>query len=194
MLTETEALKLGNKDSILGTPKLSVLYRLLRAVREASIPGQAAELGVYGGGSAHMICAMLPHRMVHLFDTFTGIPVSGEHDWHGVGDFNDTSEGRVRKVLENYENVELHVGYFPNTAAGLNERFCFAHCDGDQYQSTLDFLAYFYPRMSPGGIMVFDDFLWENCPGVLIALSEFLEDKPERLTVEQEYQAILVKE
>ena len=40
-----------------------------------------------------------------------------------------------------------------------NDRpWAFVHIDVDQYQSTYDSLAYFYPRMSAGGVIVNDDY------------------------------------
>src|SRR5438046_1821983 len=58
----------------------------------ASIPGEAAELGVYMGGTARLLAAAMPSRRLHLFDTFGGMPeTDAKRDKHRPGDFADTS-------------------------------------------------------------------------------------------------------
>lgn len=186
-----------NGASLLGPPKLRVMHRALAALARYQVPGAAAEVGAYKGGSSLLIAEMLPNTMLYVYDTFTGIPVSGEKDRHKVGDFGDTSADAVWYLLEeHHSHVVMQVGMFPETTNAVDPdvKYCFVHCDGDQYQVTKDFLEYFYPRMSAGGIMIFDDYLWPDCPGVALALHEFLQDKPESITVEQEYQAIVQKQ
>ena len=48
------------------------------------------------------------------------------------------------------------------------------HLDADLYESTKDCLAYFAPRIPPGGVIVLDDYDAPNCPGVRLAAEEFL--------------------
>lgn len=48
------------------------------------IAGDFAEVGVYRGGSAKLICEAKGERPLHLFDTFGGLPPTGEHDWSFV--------------------------------------------------------------------------------------------------------------
>src|SRR5258706_11429993 len=56
-------------------------YQLMELVREtAKVPGDLAEVGVYRGGSASLICSMKGDRRFHLFDTFEGLPNPGEYD------------------------------------------------------------------------------------------------------------------
>ena len=78
----------------------------------------------------------------------------------------------VRALLSG-QNVRLHEGLFPATVAGLEEeRYACAHIDADLYQSTADAIAYFWPRMLPGALLVFDDVDWKDTPGVNRALAE----------------------
>lgn len=166
--------------SLLGHTKLVCLERYAEDVLRRGIVGDVAEVGVYKGGSARLLCLTFPQRPIHLFDTFRGMPFQGDIDFHPVGDFGDTSLCAVQSLLQDCENAQFHVGLFPETAAGLeHHRFAFVHVDGDQYRTTLDALNFFYPRMSSGGILVFDDYEWVRCPGVKAALSEFMADKPE---------------
>ena len=144
------------------------------ASRAAGLDGDVAEVGVYKGGTALMLSEVFPHRRVFAFDTFGGMPdTAGASDVHRAGDFSDTSLEAVRAALARHKNVEFRPGLFPATALGLESgRFCLAHFDGDLYQSCRDFIAFFRPRMSPGGVMVFDDWDWHGCPGVNRAIGE----------------------
>jgi hypothetical protein len=73
----------------------------LVAIAAAAPPGAFAEFGVYKGGVAERLAtvARAQGRALYLFDTFTGIPFSGEHDRHAVGDFADTSFEEVRALI-----------------------------------------------------------------------------------------------
>ena len=70
-------------------------------------------------------------------------------------------------------NVILKRGLFPETTAGLEaRRFAFVYVDFDYYISTRDAIALFAPRINPGGVMVFDDYEWPQCPGVAEAIEQ----------------------
>jgi hypothetical protein len=51
----------------------------------------------------------------------------------------------------------------------------------DIHDSVLACLEFFYPRMTRGGVMLFDDYEWKDCPGVKKALDGFLAGRPERV-------------
>lgn len=144
----------------------------------SSIEGDAAELGVYLGGTARLISEVLKNKTTHLFDTFTGLPPTTELDQMQEGDLS-ANEEIVRKFLK-HQNVEFHVGLFPDTTVGLEDKkFCFVHSDCDLHQSTMDACSFFYPRLSPSGIMVFDDYGFTETKGCTLAVDEFFEDKEE---------------
>jgi O-methyltransferase len=155
------------------------LYNLfLFAQRAMSVPGDFAELGVYKGGSAWLVGQIKDDRPLHLFDTFEGLPdVDSSRDTHHRrADFADTSLTTVRLRLEGVSNVQYHAGFFPQSVAGreaMFQRFAFVHLDVDLYQSTLDGLRFFWPRLSPGGILISHDYQSLTCPGVRAAFEEF---------------------
>jgi O-methyltransferase len=146
--------------------------------------GDIAEVGVYKGGTACILghFADTTGRTLHLFDTFAGMPeTDANKDWHRKGDFNDTSLAQVRRNLASVQRVEFHQGFFPATSGPVkNSTFCFVHVDVDIYQSVKDCCAFFYPRLQPAGVMVFDDYGKFTCPGALKAVDEFFADKPEK--------------
>jgi len=63
----------------------------------------------------------------------------------------------------------------------------------DIYQSIHDCCHHIYPRLSPGAMMVFDDYGFPSCPGARKAVDEFFHDKPERPLVLPTAQAIVIR-
>lgn len=155
------------------------LYALLR--HALAVPGDVWECGVFRGGTAAMLAAILAEhdasgsRRLHLFDSFAGMPATdATRDLHHAGDFQDTSLAAVRRVVGRPDVVEFHAGYIPRTFAGLEQaRLAFVHVDVDIYQSVVDCCAFTFPRLSSGGVMVFDDYGFPTCPGARVAVDEF---------------------
>lgn len=147
--------------------------------------GCMAEIGVYKGGSALMIAATDPSRILYACDSFEGLPETSPEDkveggGHSRGDFSDTSLEAVQKLLEPYKNVEFLKGFFPRSAKhDVMEvmDYSFVHIDVDLYQPTLDSLNFFWDRMVKGGIIVSDDYKMGSTPGVKTAFDEFFKDK-----------------
>lgn len=161
--------------------KCFVLYQFAKQV--ACLPGGAAEVGVYKGGTARLLAKIFERipKNIHLFDTFSGMPLPDQNkDIHKGGDFSDTSLESVKAYLSDCKNIHFYQGIFPATVTPIqNMRFCFVHIDVDIYRSTMDCCKFFYPRMEKGGIMIVDDYGTLDCPGVKMAVNEYLSDKPE---------------
>ncbi len=155
----------------------------------AALPGDMAELGSFKGGSAAIIAAAARHKKIHVFDSL-GLPADDmPAGHHRRGEFSAT-EAELRDNLAGY-NVEFHLGTFPATASG--KTFSFVHLDGDLYQTTADGLAWFGPRMVNGGIIVCDDYGAEPCPGVKLAVDEFLANEPGFDFAERKDQCVLTR-
>ncbi|MDZ4778846.1 MAG: TylF/MycF/NovP-related O-methyltransferase [Planctomycetia bacterium] len=168
-----------------------LVYSLARST--AKLSGSMAEVGVYQGGSAKMICEAKGETPLHLFDTFEGLPESSAADNHvHVPGQYACSLGSVRTYLSGYSNVHFHKGRFPDGTLPLaNARFSFVHFDVDLYQSTLDCLRFFYERMLPGGVMLSHDY--SILAGVRQAFAEFLADKAEELVELPSTQCLVIK-
>ncbi len=172
--------------------RLFALWQYARAL--AHKPGEMAEVGVYKGGTAKLLSRACPEKPLHLFDTFEGMPEVSAVDLHRAGDFADTSIDAVRAFLGNRPGLEVHPGLFPETGAAVaDRRFALVYVDVDIYPSVLACLEFFYPRLTPGGAMLFDDYEARTCPGVRQAIDEFLADKPERAVVTARFQAAILK-
>jgi hypothetical protein len=68
----------SKRDMLLLPSEACQIMSAVDAVRK--VPGEMAELGVASGSSAKMISARAPDRILHLFDTFEGIPKPGAED------------------------------------------------------------------------------------------------------------------
>ena len=162
--------------SLLDRVRMESVYNLLKSVEH--LPGAIAEFGVYKGGLSYMMSWVRMAGALHLFDTFEGMPDMGQAKGeHKKGDFHDTSFIAVDDFLKEKACPSVtrifHKGVFPDTTQNWGHlRFAFVHLDADLYQSTLDGLAYFWPRMTKGGIIVLDDLDLDSCPGVAKALDE----------------------
>lgn len=182
--------------SLLGADRLFMLFQWARYSR--MLPGDAAQVGVYRGGSAKLISRALlgSNKHLYLFDTFEGMPeVDASIDLHKKNDFSDTSLEGVQKLFPKDALVSLHKGVFPGTTGPIEDKqFSFVYIDTDIYTSTRDSLAFFYPRLVPGACMAFDDYQGKHTPGVKKALDEFLADKPEKPIITAMAQCIFVKQ
>ena len=158
--------------------ELQNIYQVSLATEQ--IEGAIVEIGVYKGGSAKLIADHANGRHIYLFDSFEGMHRSTEHDKHKAGDFDDTSVEGVRAYLGNRDDISLHPGWFPESAEGVEiGNVSFVHLDVDLYESTLDGLRYFYPKLTRGGMILSHDYNSLSCPGVAKAFGEFFADKPE---------------
>jgi hypothetical protein len=165
-------------------------------VAQSRRPGAMAEVGVFEGGSARMMCEAKGDVRLHLFDTFEGLPEATAVDatcHRNKAKLYACSLESVHAYLAGYPNVFFHKGLFPGSAAGLaeDETFSFAHIDVDLYESTLECLKFFYPRMIPGGIILSHDY--SILAGVRKAFAEFLADKPEGLIELPSTQCMVIK-
>jgi len=178
--------------TLVGRDRCEILSECLK--KTADVPGDLAEVGVYRGGTLKLLALLAPERTVHGFDTFCGMPeIDPQKDnHHKMGDFSKTSYEQVEAFVKGSPNVLLHKGVFPHTASlVVGMMFSLVHIDADIYPSVLAACKFFYPRMSPGGVIISDDYGSRNCLGAKSAMDEFFQDKPESITKGARCQAIV---
>jgi O-methyltransferase len=156
----------------------------LERLKKDKVSGAFAELGVYKGDSAQLIHFMDKQREFHLFDTFEGFQEkdlaieSGKAATYTKHNFADTSIERVRKRLNDPKFV-FHQGYFPETAEKMEDmQFALVNMDVDLYNPTKAGLEFFYPQLSPGGVIIVHDYN-PDWPGIMKAVDEFAKTIPE---------------
>ena len=158
-----------------------IIIQLL-AKAALTVEGDFAEVGVFKGGSARIICLAKGDRPLHLFDTFEGLPEPGNEDTGLLKSTFTASLIEVKLHLNDYENVHIYKGLFPETATPIKDKkFAFVHLDGDLYNTTKQALYFFYPRMEKGGLILMHDY--QRIKGVTKAIKEFFDKKPEELTM-----------
>ncbi len=125
------------------------------ALDQATIEGAVLELGVRYGISTRWI-AERAGGVVHAFDSFAGLPEA----WHVLPKGAYSTHGVVPDLPG---NVEVHVGLFAETlppfAASLGGPIRFGNVDCDLYTSTKEALDALAPRVAPGTVLVFDEYL-----------------------------------
>ncbi|WP_158310353.1 TylF/MycF/NovP-related O-methyltransferase [Acidomonas methanolica] len=179
-----------DSHSLLSADEAFLLHELANA--QAVLPGVMAEFGVYRGASAALICQVKGETPLHLFDTFEGLPAPADHEEQvfSKGQFPGTLAS-VKQALAEFPEVHYHPGIFPASTEGLDSlRFSFVHLDVDLHDATLAGLAFFYPRMVPGGIILTHDY--SIIEGVSRAFTRFMADKPERVIELSTTQAMVV--
>lgn len=181
--------------SLADEARAQTLYQLAR--HASRIGGAMAEIGVYRGGTAKLLSAIADDagRELHLFDTFAGMPETDlARDLHAAGDFADTSLESVKQFLASHRAPRFHQGEFPKTAAPVEQlRFTFVHVDVDIAPAVEACCEFFYPRLVPGGILLFDDYGFTSCPGAKSAADAFFADKPELVLHLVTSQAMVIK-
>jgi hypothetical protein len=161
-------------------------------LKTARVPGDIAEVGVFWGGTARVICEAKGDRLLHLFDTFEGLPEPDKIDSaFKRGEYACSLES-VQEYLAGFPGVKFYKGLFPATVEPAKDRrFSFVHLDVDLYESTRGALEFFYPRMGPGAIILSHDYV--VFPGVRAAFDEFFHDKPEPVVELTGNQCLVVK-
>ena len=153
-----------------------------------AIPGLRAECGVYRGFSSLLMCraarAVYPAydgSGMHVLDSFERFSAPTKFDMIPVRNDRglvesqppfppnsrpDTSLAEVKRALAEFPGLAIRQGWLPHALRDLPESsWSFLHLDVDLYEPTLGGLEYFYPRLSPGGIIITDDYGTEDYSG-----------------------------
>lgn len=160
------------------------------------VPGDTAECGVYVGASSWFICEHFRSsgRAHHGFDSWEGLPQPDAIDgsfWQ-EGDLRSREED-ARELLRPFD-AHLYRGLIPERFPEVADRtFAFVHIDVDLYQPTRDSLEFFYPRMTPGGVILLDDHGLTTCPGATKAAEEYMAGQRESLVLLTTGQAMIQK-
>lgn len=171
-------------------PRLANAYDLVfEAEKYNEINGAIVECGSWNGGYAAMMNIASEQcdkrRDVWLFDSFEGLPKPGTEDvtYEGKKGKLSAAKGDIRlaeKVLSKVEENRKHIveGWFQetfSTSIPQIDAIAFLHLDCDFYDSTRYCLEQLYPLLSPGALVLVDDYSYYL--GCKKAVDEFLEQK-----------------
>jgi len=161
-------------------PRVLFLEKLGELFEAQAVPGCVAEAGVFQGGFAREINRVFPAKRLYLFDTFAGfdtgdVQFEREHGYsqREAGYYSAANEAQVLRDMPHPGLCVIRKGYFPETAAGLDETFCFVSLDFDLYRPMLAGLEYFVPRMAAGGVILVHDYFSMEYRGVKAAVEAF---------------------
>lgn len=144
--------------------RYATLELLIEQIREESVQGSLAELGVFRGDFSKFLNREFPERKLYLFDTFEGFDkrdvkhdlderYSSEQWFDLVENFGNTNEDDVMAKMRYPSNVIIRKGYFPETIPQEEVDYALVSIDCDLYVPILEGLRYFYPRLKMGGIL-----------------------------------------
>jgi len=166
--------------TMIGLKRLDNLQFCIEDALRNRVPGDLIETGVWRGGACILMRAVLAahgvtDRRVFVADSFAGLPppdVSSypkdEGDVHHEQQFLEVSRREVEENFRLYGLLDSQVvileGWFKDTLPKApTDAFCVMRLDGDMYQSTIEALANLYPRLSPGGYCIIDDYDIPRC-------------------------------
>jgi O-methyltransferase len=178
----------GGAISMLPVSRFDNIQFCVTDVIKSGVPGDLIETGVWRGGAAIFMRAILKaynvtDRLVWAADSFEGLPVPDPERF--------PLEARARKgaiiqrgfrelavsleeVKQNFrafnlldDQVRFLKGWFKDTlpAAPIGS-LAIMRLDGDFYESTMDALCSLYDRLSIGGYVIIDDYgqdSWTYC-------------------------------
>jgi len=160
--------------SMTGQKRIDALVELVETVLRDNVPGDFIETGVWRGGSVILMRGVLKawgvaDRVVWCADSFEGLPPPDPKIAADKGDvLHQYSELAVsiEEVKSNFDaygllddQVRFLKGWFKDTLPTAPiEKLAIARLDGDMYESTMDALVSLYPKLSPGGFLIVDDY------------------------------------
>lgn len=161
-------------------------YVYERCLESLQLPGDLAECGVAGGETSGELLRLLERqqtsKILHLFDTFEGLPDLATEEELAVcvgtvlrkGTFA-VSDQVVSLRLGTSPLYRIHKGTFAQTFSGFSHPLCFIHGDADLYCSTVQIIELADRCLVRGGAIVFDDSGNPETPGVAMALTRHLD-------------------
>lgn len=162
-------------ETMIGLARLDNLESCIRQVIVDHVPGDLIETGVWRGGACIFMRAVLravadAERLVWVADSFEGLPRPDSEQFPAdAGDelwtFPQLAVGldEVKRNFEKYglldDRVRFLPGWFRDTLPTAPiQRLALLRLDGDLYESTIIALTALYPRLSPGGFVIIDDY------------------------------------
>ncbi|MDP4511938.1 TylF/MycF/NovP-related O-methyltransferase [Nonomuraea turcica] len=183
--------------------RIATLVEATQYIQHHKIIGDIVECGVWRGGSMQAVALTLDsmnaadQRHLWLFDTFEGMPPPQDVDV-AVQDGRSASEYRkqygeswcaasLSDVKERFKDLSIpdsHIHYIQGRVeesipVHSPEAIALLRLDTDWYESTLHELEHLYPKLTPGGVLILDDYgCWK---GARQAVDEYFAKKGNRV-------------
>ncbi len=161
--------------TMIGIRRLENVRQLAQRTIDEGIPGDFIEAGVWRGGCCILMRGILAansvkDRKVYVADSFAGLPPPNPDQWPHDDGWNlhvyKELAVTLETVKENFaryalldEQVAFVKGLFKDTLPSLDAgSLALIRLDGDLYESTYVSLEALYPKLSPRGFVIIDDF------------------------------------
>lgn len=167
-------------DTMIGLRRLENLQACVEAVLNDGVPGDFIETGAWRGGACIFMRGLLAahqvsDRRVFVADSFEGLPPpdpsshpADAGDLHHTHNFLSVDLDTVKNNFSRYGLLDDQViflkGWFSETLPSAPiDQLAILRLDGDMYGSTIDALNALYPKLSPGGFCIIDDYHLSGC-------------------------------
>ena len=161
------------------------LHTLVWAAKSAlNVEGDFVECGVFKGFCSSVLLSYLDFqdlpRQAYLYDTFAGLPekTSTEQERLNWDYTHYDAEAIYNGVCERFSkfgNVHIVRGIVPDSfAVAVPEKIAFLHIDMNSETAEMLALENLFDRVTPGGMIVFDDFGWSCNVNQMRAEYEFM--------------------
>lgn len=121
---------------------------------------------------------------MHLYDSWEAMKEDKlfESESSHIGAYaNLNIETTEKNLAEFKDNTIYHVGYIPESFHTLPEAptsIIYLHIDLNSAKTTLEALEFFFPRLTRGGVIVFDDYGQIEYKETKRTVDKFFSDKP----------------
>ena len=161
--------------TMIGLRRLENIQACLEDILAHQIPGDVLEAGVWRGGACIFMRGLLKaygiaDRRVWVADSFAGLPppdaerypADTDSQFHKFPFLAITME-QVQEHFRRFDLLDEQVGFLPgwfsdSLPTAPIERLALLRIDADMYGSTWEVLDALYPRLSPGGYVIIDDY------------------------------------
>jgi O-methyltransferase len=167
---------LSRPATLLTRAQLDLIEAAAVMIEREGVAGDFLEAGIWRGGAVIFLRGLIeayamPGRRVVAADSFAGIPVTSRTEGDPVDGWNDrwvASLDEVRGNIDRFglldDRIVFLVGFFEDSLPTLtDEGFALIRLDSDSYDSVETSLDHLYPRVSPGGVVIVDDWHLPGC-------------------------------
>jgi O-methyltransferase len=176
--------KLVSPFTMTSPERIFALRQSVQYLVQNNIQGDFVECGVWRGGSMMAVARTLQglgvtEKNLYLFDTFDGMSAPTQDDvaFNGESAIELLAQSaqkanpvRAYSALDEVKRNLLSTGYpaermffiegkvEDTIPAQMPERIALLRLDTDWFESTYHELLHLYPRLSPGGVLIIDDY------------------------------------
>ncbi len=166
--------------------EIEVILLSLKHVVGKQVSGCVVEFGCYAGTTSVFVQRWLrahaSDRLLHVYDSFAGLPDKLSEDDSPAGFAFKRGEliATKQQFIQNCKKAHvplpvIHKGWFESIHhADVPSPIALAFLDGDYFSSIRASLALIQHKMSPGGVIIIDDYLSTTLPGAKKATDQWL--------------------